>query len=61
MTRSYLNILDQFFELPKKVKIVNTMILINKNIERFLDQFSCTSRENSDVDNFCPHDGHFPL
>ncbi len=43
MTRSYLNILDQFFELPKKVKIVNTMILINKNIERFLDQFSCTS------------------
>ena len=30
-------------------------------MKRFLDQFSCTSRENSDVDNFCPHEGHFPL
>ena len=29
--------------------------------EKYLDQFSWTSRENSLFDNFCPQDGHFPL
>ena len=35
----------------------------NKNSEMqiIFDQFSCTSKENSDVDNFCPHEGHLPL
>ncbi len=25
------------------------------------DQLSCTSSENSDVESFCPQDGHLPL
>jgi len=26
----------------------------------FEDHFSWTSSENSDVESFCPHDGHLP-
>ena len=38
-----------------------------KNIKKFLkkrsycDHFSSTSSENSDVESFCPQDGHLPL
>ncbi len=30
-------------------------------IDQTIDQFLLTSNENSDVDNACPHEGHFPL
>ncbi len=47
--------------------ISNIKDLIFKKIEKrscqeiFWDQFSLTSSENSDVESFCPHDGHLPL
>jgi len=28
--------------------------------EDIFDHFSWTSSENSDVESFCPHDGHLP-
>jgi len=41
---------SNFFKMEKR-----------SGLEIFWDQFSLTSSENSDVESFCPHDGHLPL
>lgn len=47
-------ILKNFIKIYKKIKK-------NHKKRSCRDHFSSTSSENSDVESFCPQNGHFPL